>query len=86
MSGQIDTVSIEAYLAQFDEYIGILQETVANDPDLQTALTTFTGSAPQTENNTNPTTQTSETGQNTGEQINTQPTLDQFLNQVTQSQ
>lgn len=86
LSGQIDTVSIEAYLAQFDEYIGILQETVANDPDLQTALTTFTGSAPQTEDNTNPTTQTSETGQNTGEQINTQPTLDQFLNQVTQSQ
>lgn len=86
LSGQIDTVSIEAYLAQFDEYVGILQETVANDPELQTALATFTRPPSQTENNGDTPTQTPETGQNTGEQVTTQPTLDQFLNQVTQPQ
>ncbi len=42
LSGEVDTVSIEAYLAQFDEYVGILEATVANDPELQTAMTTFT--------------------------------------------
>ncbi len=86
LSGQIDTVSIEAYLAQFDEYVGILEETVANDPDLQTALNAFTGPSSEAEDNGNFAPQASETGQNTGEQMNTQPTLDQFLNQVTQPQ
>ncbi len=86
LSGEIDTVSIEAYLAQFDEYVGILEETVSNDPELQTALTTFTGPSSEAEDNGNFAPQASETEQNTGEQANTQPTLDQFLNQVTQPQ
>lgn len=86
LSGEIDTVSIEAYLAQFDEYVGILEETVANDPELQTALNAFTGPSSQTEDNGNFAPQTPEAEQNTGDQVNTQPTLDQFLNQVTQPQ
>lgn len=88
MSGQIDTVSIEAYLAQFDEYMGILEQTVANDPSLQAAVTTFaTGSTSQTQDNTDAVIQTSQTDQSSGTQTNNQPTLDQFLNQVsTQSQ
>lgn len=88
LSGEIDTVSIEAYLAQFDEYMGILEQTVANDPSLQTAVTTFaTGSTSQTDQNSGTAIQTSQTDQNSGTQTNTQPTLDQFLNQVdTQSQ
>jgi len=86
LAKEIDTVSIEAYLAQFDEYVGILEETVANDPELQTALTTFTGPSSETEDNGNFAPQAPEAEQNTGEQGNTQPTLDQFLNQVTQPQ
>jgi len=82
----MDTVSIEAYLAQFDGYIKLLQNAVANDPELQAALSTFTRPPSETEDNTNLAPEASTPEQNTGEEMNTQPTLDQFLNQVPQSE